>query len=95
MRKVKVGWKEYTIEEVDSHRINEGDGEYKGRALHGPQIIRLNRDYPKDAKDETLIHEILHAIDVYAGLDLREEQIVGMSNMIFQVLKDNHLMEIL
>ena len=95
MRKVKIGWKEYTIEEVNSQSINEGDGEFKDRALHGPQIIRLNKDYPKDAKDETLIHEILHCIDVYAGLDLSEMQITGLSNMIFQVLKDNHLMEIL
>ena len=95
MHKVKVGWEEYTIKEVDSPHINEGDGEFKGRALHGIHEIRINKNYDKDTKDETLIHEILHAIDVYAGLDLSEMQIVGLSNMIFQVLKDNHLMEIL
>ena len=95
MHKIKIGWKEYKIEEVDSPYINEGDGEFKGRALHGPQIIRINKDYSRDAKQETLIHEILHCIDIYIGSDLTEQQISGLSCMIFQVLKDNHLMEIL
>ena len=95
MRKVKIGWKEYTIEEVNSQNINEGNGEFHGIGLHGPQIIKINKDYPKKDKQETLIHEILHCIDIYAGLGLSEDQITGLSNMIFQVLKDNHLMEIL
>ena len=90
MRDIKIGWKEYKVKEVSSPEINEGEGEFRGRSLHGLNEIRINKDYSKDDKAETLIHEILHAIDIYIGSDLSEEQITGLSNMIFQVLKDNN-----
>ena len=91
---MKIGWQWYEINEVASPVINEGDGEFNGSTLFGLREIRINKDYDKDTKNETLIHEILHAIDRYTGLDLSEEQITGLSNMIFQVLKDNSLIVI-
>ena len=91
MNKIKIGWIEYKIQEVDSHIINEADGEYAGRVLHGTREIRINKDYSQEEKNETLIHEILHCINKYIGSDLTEYQVSGLSNMLFQVLIDNNL----
>ena len=50
-------------------------------------IIKLNKDLPKEAMEETLTHEILHGILVHLGYDdesQNEQFVQGVANAINQ-----------
>lgn len=88
--KVKIGWMEYKVKVVKSSEINNGDGEFYGRCNHGTNTIIINDSYSKEQREATLLHEVIHVVDNYAGLDLSERQVKGLANMLYQVIKGNN-----
>ncbi|TET08499.1 MAG: hypothetical protein E3J83_03370 [Candidatus Atribacteria bacterium] len=66
-----------------------------GEADHSKNIIFLATKYKgkkinKTNIEETLLHEILHAVDAnYNGGGLREDDVSRLSVGLYQVLKDN------
>lgn len=82
---LKIGGHIYEIEFVDGEKINNDCGE-QNRARN---TIKLRKDLPQSQLEETLIHEVIHALN--GGL--KEEMVDGMAMGIYQVLKDNNLLK--
>ena len=91
--KVKVAGHVYKVEWDDERLSNEG---LIGETDHNLCVIYLCRYFhskkisAKSMIDETLLHEILHAIDVnYNNHALSEEETTRLATGLHQVLKDN------
>ena len=55
------------------------------------QKIIIDSSLPEDKKQETLLHEIIEALNGYFSLDLDHEVITTLGFGLYQVLKDNKL----
>lgn len=53
------------------------------------QVIKVESGMPEDSERDTLLHEVVHAIDAEMDLDLTEKQVLGISKGILAVLMDN------
>lgn len=65
-----------------------------GKIDYLQNVIYLEGNLSKDAKNQTLMHEIIHAICGQLGFyDLNEDEttIQGLATGIYQVLKQNDL----
>lgn len=52
------------------------------------QILADENQNPIELRD-TILHEVLHAIDHYWSIDLVEKQVHSMANALMQVVLDN------
>ena len=77
---IKIGGLTYKIE-----IMKECEG--WGKAITGKQIIQLESDQTKEHMEVTLLHEILHAINI----EIPETTIHNIANGLYQVIKDNRL----
>ena len=67
--------------------LHEGD---QARIKISKQFLNLDRHWTKIV--ETLLHEVIHAVDhVYAGNILVEDEVFILSNYIYQIVRDNDL----
>lgn len=89
LKKVKVGGVTYKI-------TNEKNPHMDGAVCYGvcdqkELTITMNSDLNEQRYNQTLIHEIMHAVMDEAGLDLEdEEDIVNRISLVwYQVLTDN------
>jgi len=88
--KVKILGLNYNIKLVESEDI---DGFY-GEIIHKKELIRLNNGHTLQRMEESLIHEINHAVDAELKLKLSEDTIHRLSNVWYQIIKDNpHIFE--
>lgn len=88
--KIKIGWKEYTIEHADTREmLIINGGVCYGEIEYDDQVIRLNKNYGDEQKKATLIHEILHGISNMYTLDMTEDLITKLANALYIVMKDN------
>lgn len=55
------------------------------------QTITIDPDVPPDKQEDTLVHEILEAINGYYGIGLEHGKLLVMGRVLYQVLKDNKL----
>ena len=63
-----------------------------GETLLDDLLINIKKGLVGDVEKETLLHEILHAVNhVYCAKELKENQIRQMSIGLYQVLKDNEI----
>jgi len=83
--KLKIGGHEYLVEFTEYDNI-EGDC---GDSDRHRNRIRICQTDPQSQQEETLIHEIIHAIN--GGL--KEEIVDGLAVSLYQVLKDNELLK--
>jgi hypothetical protein len=81
--KLKIGGHIYSIELVDPELLSNDCGE-QNRARN---TIKIRNDLPQSQLEETLIHEVLHAING----DLKEETVDFLAMAIYQILVDNKL----
>jgi hypothetical protein len=92
-RKLKLGWKKILVSEVDSDFFDGITGEQCrgnwGEAMESGLFITLDGRQQKKEKAETLLHEIIHIISDYGGLDLTEGQVTVISNLQSQVFQEN------
>ncbi len=82
---LKIGGHVYKVELVDSEKINGNCGEIN----RSRNTILIRDDLPESQKLETVIHEVLHAINH----NFTEERIEFLSNALFQVIVDNNLVK--
>lgn len=87
--KIKILSQEY---EVIEEKVIDRDGNLLGQVNLITNEISICSDMPKEKKEITLLHEILHAI--LQQLAFHEEcdnenLISGLSTGIYQVLRDN------
>jgi hypothetical protein len=69
--------------------IGSSDSQYLGFHSADTLTIKIDNSAPKDRKIETMLHEIIEAINVHTQLKLRHNQITTVSSILFQVLSDN------
>ena len=62
-----------------------------GSANSFSNLIILNVELSPSKRWSCLLHEIIHELSWQLDLDLREEQISGIAEGLFQVLTDNGL----
>lgn len=82
---LKIGGHIYKIKLVDPEELDKDCGQ-QNRARN---TIKIRNDLPKSQLEETIIHEVLHAING----DLKEETVDFLSNAIYAVLVDNRLLK--
>lgn len=86
--KLKICGKDYKVVFMEDLAID--DTRCSGTHDEENCIIELMEGMHPDREVITFLHEVLHAIDVRN--ELSEEQVYTLSNGIYQVLKDNHLL---
>ncbi|WP_027725441.1 hypothetical protein [Tuberibacillus calidus] len=87
--KVKVAGIEYDIKEVNglTDKFN-----LLGQINYNIGIIELDDGISECRKEQTLVHEILHACFKEAGYDEHDEDMINRVGIVlYQVLKDNEL----
>ena len=59
-----------------------------GECNHKKQTLLINTSRPESQKIESLIHEIIHAIDsIYGSDDMPEATVSGLSEGLYQVFQ--------
>ena len=83
---INVAGMEYAVSYVPGHEING----LTGLVRHDDQIIEIAQDCSPDVQAETLLHEILHCVDVATSSRerLSEEQVHRISRCLFSVFRD-------
>lgn len=95
-KKLKIGGFIYKI----SRDTNVADHSSSfGTTINGRQVINITRDVPFQKQEQTLLHEILHAVWFVYGLkeagyksEQQEHIVDALSHGIYQVLKDNKML---
>ena len=52
--------------------------------------IRVKNDLPLETEQDTLLHEVLHAVDEMVDSKLKESQVKRLATGLLAVLKDNN-----
>jgi len=60
-----------------------------GELLTRYNIIRIEKDTTREIKEETILHEVIHAINIDCGLKFTETQISTLSCTLYTVMKEN------
>jgi hypothetical protein len=84
---VKVGAVEYSVAEVAGLRLD--GAEMCGLCRVGPCQIEVKADMPAARARETLLHEVIHAVNSEYGIGLKERQVQALGTALVQVLRDN------
>ncbi len=87
LKKIKVLYKEYTVEETVN--LHDNGGDLYGQIHYLPEKILLNTDASEEQRKATLLHEIMHALDEIYNIGLEEEQVDKLGNAIYMLQKDN------
>lgn len=91
IEKIKVGGINYSVKEKDLSDFNNNDSFRMGQCFETKAEIEISERLPTERKNQTLVHELVHAIFFESGIELEnEEEIVNRIGLIlYQVLKDN------
>jgi hypothetical protein len=87
---IKVGYRDYTVEEMS----DEGRDTHVGFHFGQLAALEINTEFPPDEVVCTLLHEIIHAVFDVAGFTFRskddeEDVTICLGNGLTQVFKDN------
>ena len=85
--KIKVLYKEYTVEETAN--LHDNGGDLYGQIHYLPEKFFLNVDASEEQKKSTLLHELIHALDEMYGIGLKEKQVEKLGNAFYMLQKDN------
>lgn len=96
--KFKINNRTWTIEEVSQEKLREeaedkeGKGWYHGLTVYSKQKIYIWCDMNKEAKRQTLIHELLHCyIGVYCSfqdMNYTEEMLCNIGSNSHDIIHD-------
>lgn len=87
LKKVKVLYKEYTVEEQIN--LHDENGELYGQIHYFSEKILLNTDASEEQKKSTLMHELIHALDEMYDIGLEERHVEKLGNALYMLQKDN------
>mgnify|MGYP003149548934 CR=1 FL=1 len=74
----------FLVRFIENLRV-EGDAHAWGRIHIGLQTIELERNCSDTKKEETIVHEVIHAIDDSLEFGFNEEQVCSLANALFQL----------
>ena len=78
--------KTYDIHWVSGKPLDEDD---LGELDPTLQKISIRKGQPWEQEQDTLLHEVVHAVDCELSLNMKESQVHGVATGILAVLKDN------
>lgn len=87
-KKVKIGFKTYEIQKLNSDVIANSKVCY-GSIQYNDGTINISTLHSEDMQKCTLIHESIHGIDDIFDIGLEEEQVVKLGKGIYQFIIDN------
>jgi hypothetical protein len=61
-----------------------------GETYTNRQIIRMQKGLPAETEQETLLHEVIHAVEESLALGMSESQVHALACGLFAVLRDNN-----
>ena len=82
--KLKIGAIWWEIREVASREL-DSDEVLCGDMSPEDQLIRINKNLSREMKELTLIHEVLHCID----LEMEHNAVEMLANTIHQIIVEN------
>lgn len=82
---VRVIGKTYTVRVVNKSPLDKDSGECDEKS----QTITVNEDQTEEAMQDTILHEVVHAIDHTLRLDMSENQVAMMATGLIAVIRDN------
>ena len=82
-KSIKIVGKTYAVEEIPELE------EDCGACYDTKQLIKIAADLPQELSQDTLLHEVLHAIDFQMHLNLKERHISAMASGLIAVIKEN------
>lgn len=86
--KIKIGGFIINVEEIENLIVKRNNlGEYSPTT----NKISIDKSVTEQQKEETLLHEIMEAINCIYDIDLNHHQISIIATVLHQVLKDNEL----
>lgn len=80
---IKIIGKTYSIESVP-----EMDDDC-GACYDSKQLIKISEDIPHELSQDTLLHEVMHAVDFQMHLGMKERQVSAMAAGLMAVFKEN------
>ncbi|SEP56994.1 hypothetical protein SAMN05216232_0189 [Virgibacillus subterraneus] len=89
--KINVAGVEYDVSEVETVII-DGSTNYAGSCSYSDSRIEVLNSMVPTKKEQSFVHELLHACFHEAGFNEQDEDVINrVSNVLYQVLKDNKL----
>lgn len=58
-----------------------------GRAWFTDQWLRIAASRPLDGRDSTLLHELIHLVELSCGLDFKESEVVALAENLYAFLR--------
>ena len=91
-KKLRILGKVWTIEHVDD--LIENKGSYGRCSIGHAKIQYTTKDSEGNPLDlamikDTIIHEVVHAIEETAGLGLKERQVLGLGGGLYALFAEN------
>ena len=89
--KIKIGGATYSIVLKHLDKSDEGFSRF-GETDYLQEIITINSDYPQERQEQTLFHELMHAVffESSNSEESSDERLVDSTGlMLYQVFKDN------
>lgn len=86
LKALRVIGKTYEVHRVSGKPLEEDDLGELDPAL---QKITIRKGQPLETEQDTLLHEVFHAVDNELNLNLSEKQVRGLATGFLAVLKDN------
>lgn len=82
---IQVLGKTYAVEFVDKVDDKDSFGEHE----MSTQKIKIKNEQHHESSRETLLHEVIHAVEEQLDLGMKEKQVHGLAVGLFQVLREN------
>lgn len=90
---IKVAGTHYNV--MRAQGLASGDRLY-GDVNYVIHRIRVDADLSPERAQQTLIHELLHAVFYEAGYDEQDEEVIRrVSNVLYQTLADNDVLTLM
>lgn len=84
-KRVKVIGKTYTIDYLDKIDDEDNLGEHD----FTKQRILIRKEQHFEALRDTVMHEVMHAIDEQMSLSLKESQVHALASGLLQLIREN------
>ena len=84
----KIGYINYKISYVDELKDDDNE-DLCGKFIPAKDEILIHNKINLVAQKATLVHETIHGIEDFTGIELTEEQVIALGNMLFLWMNDN------
>lgn len=87
--KIRILGKQFTVA-----YLNADHAEWKGEDLYGRedsdrQHLFIRESLPLETEQDTVLHEVIHAVDKAMGGDMGEDAVLKLATGLLAVIKDN------